>query len=146
MKWTFFRRIGHITRPKLDRILAAIEFKARSASLLQAGLVPNTQKTFEVLSNSDPNKWPVKPLVEPCEFLPADHVTAYWDRRSEPTQPHSLRAKPDPSSLRQLPPFLQAIRCINFEPPFFTLGVLLRSLLLDFNLSVVCTPPLAIFI
>lgn len=113
----------HITRPKLDRVLASIEFKARSASLLQAGLVANTQRAYEALSNLDRTTMVLKPLVEPCESLPSDHVTSYWDRRPEPTQPHSLRASPDPSSLRQFPPSLRAIRCINFEPPFFTLEI-----------------------
>ncbi|VDK32212.1 unnamed protein product [Taenia asiatica] len=113
----------HITRPKLDRVLASIEFKARSASLLHAGLVANTQKAYEALSNLDRTTPVPKPLVEPREFLPSDHVTSYWDRRPEPTQPHSLRASPDPSSLPQFPPSLHAIRCVNFEPPFFTLEI-----------------------
>ncbi|KAM3177844.1 hypothetical protein ACTXT7_003733 [Hymenolepis weldensis] len=113
----------HITRPKIDRIIASIQFKARSASLLQAGLIPNTQKAFEALSNPDRLTKPLKPMVEPLESLPPDHVTAYWDRRPEPTQPHSLRARPDPSSVQRLPPGLLAIRCIKFEPPFFTLEI-----------------------
>lgn len=112
----------HITRPKLDRVIASIQFKARSAALLQAGLIPNTQKAYEALSNSDRFSKPLKPIIEPRESLPPDQVTAYWDRRFEPTQPHSLRAKSDPSSVRQLPPALLAIRCFKFEPPFFTLG------------------------
>ncbi|KAL5107921.1 Mitochondrial mRNA pseudouridine synthase Trub2 [Taenia crassiceps] len=113
----------HITQPKLDRVLASIEFKARSALLLQAGLVANTQKAFEALSSLDRTIKVLKPLVEPRESLPPDHVTSYWDRRPEPTQPHSLRASPDPSSLPQFPPSLHAIRCVNFKPPFFTLEI-----------------------
>lgn len=112
----------HITRPKIDRIVASIQFKARSASLLQAGLITNSQKAYEVLSDPERLTKPLKPMVEPLESLPPDHVTSYWDRRPEPTQPHSLRAKPDPSSVSQIPPSLLAIRCIHFEPPFFTLG------------------------
>ncbi|VDM17348.1 unnamed protein product [Hydatigera taeniaeformis] len=113
----------HITRPKLDRILASIEFKARSALMLQAGLVPNTHKAYEALSNLNPKEVVLKPHVEPCESLPPDHVTPYWDRRPEPTQPHCLRSSQDQSSLPQFPPSIHGIRCINFAPPFFTLGM-----------------------
>nr|CDS25602.1 trna pseudouridine synthase 2 [Hymenolepis microstoma] len=113
----------HITRPKMDRIIASIQFKARSVSLLQAGLIPNSQKAFEALSNPDRLTKPLKPMIEPLESLPPDHVTAYWDRKPEPTQPHSLRARPDPSSVQQLPPALLCIRCIKFEPPFFILEI-----------------------
>ncbi|KAM7542133.1 hypothetical protein Aperf_G00000014936 [Anoplocephala perfoliata] len=113
----------HITRPKLDRVIASIQFKARSTALLQAGLVPNTQKAYEALSNPDRFSKPLKPIVEPRESLPPDQVTAYWDRRFESTQLRSLRAKPDSSSVRQLPPALFGIRCIKFEPPFFTLEI-----------------------
>uniref|UniRef100_A0A5K3FNC4 Pseudouridine synthase n=1 Tax=Mesocestoides corti TaxID=53468 RepID=A0A5K3FNC4_MESCO len=113
----------HITRPKLDRVIASIEFRARSASLLQAGLVPNTQKAYEALSDPERSRSFLKPMIEPLESLPSDRVTSYWDTKPEPTQPRSLRARPDPSSLRQLPPSLQAIRCIEFDPPFFTIEI-----------------------
>lgn len=112
---------------KLSRVLLSIEFKARSASLLQAGILPNTQKAFEALSDERRAYTPLKPMIEPLESLPPDQVTPYWDRYLEHAQNHSLRATPDPSSVPQLPTYLNTIRCIEFKPPFFTLGNLLAT-------------------
>nr|VZI33200.1 unnamed protein product [Spirometra erinaceieuropaei] len=122
----------HVTRPKLDRALSALEFKARKAAVLHAGLVPNTQKAFEALSQRRVGEGiagvlrppdPLRPIVEPLERLAPEQLAPYWDRAPDSRTPESLRANPDPSSLPQLPPSINALRCVDFSPPFFTVEV-----------------------
>uniref|UniRef100_A0A0X3NU61 Putative tRNA pseudouridine synthase 2 n=1 Tax=Schistocephalus solidus TaxID=70667 RepID=A0A0X3NU61_SCHSO len=122
----------HVTRPKLDRALAALEFKARKAAVLHAGLVPNTQKAFKALSQRRIEEGiggvprspdPLRPIVEPLESLPPEQLAPYWDRATDSRIPESLRAKPDPSSLPQLPPSINTLRCVDFSPPFFTVEI-----------------------
>ncbi|BHF67320.1 pseudouridine synthase activity [Sparganum proliferum] len=146
----------HVTRPKLDRALAALEFKARKAAVLHAGLVPNTQKAFEALSRQRVGEGlagvlrppdPLRPIVEPLERLAPEQLAPYWDRAPDSRTPESLRANPDPSSLPQLPPSINALRCVDFSPPFFTVEVQAIHETEEFfvdlvaNIAPICGPP-----
>lgn len=111
---------GHLTQAKLDRVLASLESNARSTSLLHAGLVPNTQRAYEVLSRTRQPSTPLRAAMDPSERLPPTHIVPYWDRQS--TDNSMAEGKPDPSSVRQMPTLMSAIRCIDFKPPFFTIG------------------------
>ncbi|VDP92395.1 unnamed protein product [Echinostoma caproni] len=120
----------HVTRPKLDRVLAGLQAQCRSEALLQAGLRPNTQTAYLALSGRVPGQdlRALTPRKAYGELHERDHLLPPWERYRSlgaqssgvPTPNRGLEAEED---RRQQAPCVHSIKCIHFEPPYFTLEV-----------------------
>ncbi|THD22404.1 putative tRNA pseudouridine synthase [Fasciola hepatica] len=120
----------HVTRQKLDRVLAGLQAQCRSSALLQAGLRPNSQTAYLALANRIPGQdlrssTPAKRMGDLHE---RDHLLPPWERyRSLGAQTSGMITEDcgldAEEARRQKAPCVHSIKCIQFEPPYFTLEV-----------------------
>ncbi|KAA0184751.1 putative tRNA pseudouridine synthase [Fasciolopsis buskii] len=134
----------HVTRQKLERVLAGLQAQCRSSILLQAGLRPNSQTAYLALASRMPGQdlrctTATRRLDDLYE---REHLLPPWERdRSLGAQTSGMRADKRgleaEESRRKNVPCVHSLKCIRFEPPYFTLEALVSCETFPFLVNLV---------
>ncbi|KAF8570980.1 tRNA pseudouridine synthase 2 [Paragonimus westermani] len=118
----------HVTHVKLDRVLTGSLAQFRLSALLHAGFRPNTQEAYISLAKraSGSDLRPVAPVAVETDWEDREHLISKWERHPPPFGASPLNSAgeslmPNEADRRLRAPYVNSLKCVNFEPPFFTL-------------------------
>ncbi|CAL8103850.1 unnamed protein product [Calicophoron daubneyi] len=112
----------HVKRSRIDRVLSGLCTQFKASTLLQAGLRPNTLAAYSALANRSSvcDLRPVAAEPSPCALDDQDQLISPWERNSPEDQVVIEQARNTEDKRRQKAPYVNSLRCIDFDPPFFT--------------------------
>ncbi|KAF5402541.1 putative tRNA pseudouridine synthase 2 [Paragonimus heterotremus] len=120
----------HVTRVKLDRVLTGLLAQFRRSALLHAGIRPNTQEAYISLAKraSGSDLRPVTPVAVETDWEDREHLVSKWERHPPPYGASPLNSAgefpvADEADRRLKAPYVNSLKCVNFDPPFFTLEI-----------------------
>ncbi|TNN09993.1 Mitochondrial mRNA pseudouridine synthase Trub2 [Schistosoma japonicum] len=133
----------HVQKSKIDHVLAGLQAQFNASTLLQSGLRPNSQNAYLALCgrSAGSDLRPVKPthLVE--DYEGEEQLLSPWERPLPDEKPNP-KTLPDrkyewEEERRQMAPYVNGLRCIDFDPPFFTIEIQVAHETLKFLIDLV---------
>ncbi|XP_018655585.1 hypothetical protein Smp_162990 [Schistosoma mansoni] len=117
----------HVQKCKIDQVLIGLQAQFNASELLQAGLRPNSQSAYLALCGREAGSdlRPVKPTRDVEDYKGEEQLLSPWER---PMPDENRNPKTIPNrkyeweeERRQMAPYVNAMRCVDFDPPFFTI-------------------------
>ncbi|CAH8289601.1 unnamed protein product, partial [Schistosoma bovis] len=119
----------HVQKCKIDQVLVGLQAQFNASGLLQAGLRPNSQNAYLALCGrrAGSDLRPVKPTHGVEDYEGEEQLLSPWERPmpDENRNPETLpnRKYEWEEERRQMAPYVNAICCVDFDPPFFTIEI-----------------------
>ncbi|CAH8874979.1 unnamed protein product [Trichobilharzia szidati] len=119
----------HVHKSKVDAALVGLQAQFNTSTLLQAGLRPNSQNAYLALCGRSVNNdlRPVKAVQNTEDFEEQEQLLSPWERRlpGEMSSPKTLpgRKYVREAKRRRMAPYVNALHCVDFDPPFFTIEI-----------------------
>ncbi|CAH8679462.1 TruB pseudouridine (psi) synthase 2 [Schistosoma haematobium] len=119
----------HVQKCKIDQVLVGLQAQFNASGLLQAGLRPNSQNAYLALCGrrAGSDLRPVKPTHGVEDYEGEEQLLSPWER-SMPDENRNPETLPDrkyewEEERRRMAPYVNAICCVDFDPPFFTIEI-----------------------
>ncbi|CAH8297280.1 unnamed protein product, partial [Schistosoma turkestanicum] len=133
----------HVQKCKIDRVLIGLLAQFNASTLLQAGLRPNSQNAYLALCgrNAGSDLRPVKPTRNVEDYKGEEQLLSPWERPL-PNEKRNPKTIPNrkfewEEERRQMAPYVNAICCVDFDPPFFTIEIQVAHETLKFFIDLV---------
>ncbi|CAH8639764.1 unnamed protein product [Heterobilharzia americana] len=119
----------HVQKSKIDNALVGLQAQFNTSTTLQAGLRPNSQNAYLALCSRSVGSdlRPIRPTHTVTDFEEKEQLLSPWER---PTSDEMLPPKIPPgrnkvseNKRREMAPYVNALKCVDFEPPFFTIEI-----------------------